>query len=151
MIHAHRKLLFTTGMTLVDSVDSILMLYSYTGFADHSWRIFEPSRSPSRTGNARSVNKHGAASSTEERTAEVCPVTNEVDPVNQSRNAIEPESKTVNNAGDSDAARQARADRMLLVKRNTMSQLSITLTTMSILLAFRLVNKVAGTMTDLFV
>lgn len=33
-------LLFTTGMTLVDSLDSILMLYSYSGFPERSWKIF---------------------------------------------------------------------------------------------------------------
>jgi len=133
-------LLFTTGMTLVDSVDSILMLYSYTGFANHSWRIFEPRSSSSRTGDARSVNKHGAVCSIDERTAEACSATaDEVVPVNQSRDANETENKTVDNAGhdsDRDTARREHDDHMLLVKRNTMSELSITLTTMSILLAF---------------
>jgi high-affinity nickel-transport protein len=147
MIHAHRKLLFTTGMTLVDSVDSILMLYSYTGFANHSWRIFEPRSSSSRTGDARSVNKHGAVCSIDERTVEACSATaDEVVPVNQSRDANETENKTVDNAGhdsDRDTARREHDDHMLLVKRNTMSELSITLTTMSILLAFGSVNEVA--------
>lgn len=103
-------------MTLVDSLDSILMFYSYTGFAGHSWRILEPSSSPSRTDDARSAN------------------------VQRSRGAIEAESRTVDAGHDSsnDAGRQ-RHDHMVLVKRSTMSQLSITLTTMSILLAFRLV------------
>ncbi|KAI9573618.1 NicO-domain-containing protein [Boletus coccyginus] len=123
-------LLFTTGMTLVDSVDSVLMLYSYTGFAGHSWRIFEPSSSPSRTTDARSVNTHG----------EVSPATaNEVAPADQPCNGIENESRTVDNAAhdsDSDAARREHSDRMVMVKRSTMSELSITLTTMSILLAF---------------
>ncbi|GAV99874.1 hypothetical protein LENED_001360 [Lentinula edodes] len=36
--------LFTAGMTLVDSLDSVLMLYSYAGFPEHSLRIFETSR-----------------------------------------------------------------------------------------------------------
>ncbi|KAJ3893789.1 NicO-domain-containing protein [Lentinula edodes] len=36
--------LFTAGMTLVDSLDSVLMLYSYAGFPEHSLRIFEKSR-----------------------------------------------------------------------------------------------------------
>jgi len=35
------QLLFTAGMTLIDSLDSILMLYSYAGFPEHSWAIFE--------------------------------------------------------------------------------------------------------------
>ncbi|TFY63963.1 hypothetical protein EVG20_g6106 [Dentipellis fragilis] len=34
-------LLFTAGMTLLDSVDSILMLYSYSGFPERSFAIFE--------------------------------------------------------------------------------------------------------------
>jgi len=38
-------LLFTSGMTLVDSLDSILMLYSYSGFPERSFRIFERQRS----------------------------------------------------------------------------------------------------------
>jgi len=129
-------------MTLVDSVDSILMLYSYTGFAGHSWRIFEPSSSPSRTTDARSVNTHGEMSLTKERTVEAPPATeNEVAPANQLCNAIETESRTMDNAAD--AARQEHSDRMVMVKRSTMSELSITLTTMSILLAFRSVNEVA--------
>lgn len=33
-------LLFTAGMTLIDSLDSILMLYSYTGFPEHKFALF---------------------------------------------------------------------------------------------------------------
>ncbi|KAJ3987938.1 NicO-domain-containing protein [Lentinula detonsa] len=33
--------LFTAGMTFVDSLDSVLMLYSYAGFPEHSFKIFE--------------------------------------------------------------------------------------------------------------
>jgi len=33
--------LFTAGMTIVDSADSILMLYSYAGFPERSVRLFE--------------------------------------------------------------------------------------------------------------
>ncbi|KAJ7505996.1 NicO-domain-containing protein [Mycena galericulata] len=35
-------LLFTAGMTIIDSADSVLMLYSYSGFPDHTWAIFDP-------------------------------------------------------------------------------------------------------------
>ena len=35
-------MLFTAGMTLLDSIDSILMLYSYTGFPEQGFRFFEP-------------------------------------------------------------------------------------------------------------
>ncbi|KAG8214576.1 NicO-domain-containing protein [Butyriboletus roseoflavus] len=124
-------LLFTTGMSLVDSLDSILMLYSYTGFAGHSWRIFESNSFPLRTGDAQSM------SCTGERAAGGAAVI--APPLDQPRDAIEAESKTVDNArrdGDSDAAGSEQKDRMTLVKRSTMSELSILLTTMSILLAF---------------
>ncbi|KAJ7448506.1 NicO-domain-containing protein [Mycena latifolia] len=33
--------LFTAGMTVVDSADSVLMLYSYSGFPERTWAIFE--------------------------------------------------------------------------------------------------------------
>ncbi|KAF8133766.1 NicO-domain-containing protein [Boletus edulis] len=115
-------LLFTAGMTLVDSLDSILMLYSYTDFSDHSWRIFEPR---ARTGDGRSVNPAEAM-------AVEAATTNEAVPVDRCPNAVETERKT---AG-SDAARQELGDRRMLVERSAMSELSITLTAMSILLAF---------------
>ncbi|KAF7768671.1 hypothetical protein Agabi119p4_7914 [Agaricus bisporus var. burnettii] len=40
-------LLFTAGMTLIDSLDSILMLYSYAGLIENPsrWKIFEPRQS----------------------------------------------------------------------------------------------------------
>ncbi|KAJ7860041.1 NicO-domain-containing protein [Mycena leptocephala] len=34
-------LLFTAGMTMLDSADSVLMLYSYSGFPERTWRIFQ--------------------------------------------------------------------------------------------------------------
>lgn len=131
-------------MSLVDSLDSILMLYSYTGFAGHSWRIFESNSFPVRTGDRQSVNMHCEVSGTGERAVEVCGATaNEAAIV--PRDATETESKTVDNARrdcDSDAAGPEQKGRMTLVKRSTMSELSIVLTTMSILLAFRSVNEV---------
>lgn len=38
------QLLFTAGMTLVDSVDSVLMLYSYSGFPERGFALFEKDR-----------------------------------------------------------------------------------------------------------
>ncbi|KAE9392833.1 NicO-domain-containing protein [Gymnopus androsaceus JB14] len=43
-------LLFTAGMTLVDSLDSILMLYSYSGFPERSFRIIEKKNSNNSLG-----------------------------------------------------------------------------------------------------
>jgi high-affinity nickel-transport protein len=40
------KLLFTAGMTLIDSLDSIMMLYSYTGFPERRFTLFVKSGSP---------------------------------------------------------------------------------------------------------
>ncbi|KAF5385618.1 hypothetical protein D9757_005552 [Collybiopsis confluens] len=37
--------LFTAGMTLIDSLDSVLMLYSYAGFPERSLKIFERRKS----------------------------------------------------------------------------------------------------------
>ncbi|KAF7314435.1 Nickel/cobalt efflux system [Mycena kentingensis (nom. inval.)] len=37
-----RLILFTAGMSLIDSVDSVIMLYSYTDFVERTWRVFEP-------------------------------------------------------------------------------------------------------------
>ncbi|CAK5269908.1 unnamed protein product [Mycena citricolor] len=41
--------LFTFAMALLDSADSVLMLYSYSGFPEHSWALFEPSVTESET------------------------------------------------------------------------------------------------------
>ncbi|KAF7299008.1 Nickel/cobalt efflux system [Mycena indigotica] len=35
--------LFTAGMSLIDSTDSVIMLYSYTDFAERRWTVFERS------------------------------------------------------------------------------------------------------------
>lgn len=40
------QLLFTAGMTLVDSVDSVLMLYSYSGFPERGFALFEKDCTP---------------------------------------------------------------------------------------------------------
>lgn len=108
-------------MTLVDSLDSILMLYSYTGFAGHSWRIFEPNSSPPVLANEAVI------------------VTD------QSGDAVETESKTMNNTGhdnNGNGTGREREDRIAQVKQSAMSKLSIVLTTLSILLAFRSVIEV---------
>jgi len=42
------KLLFTAGMTLVDSADSVLMLYSYASLSEWSWKVLS---SPSKEGH----------------------------------------------------------------------------------------------------
>lgn len=50
-------LLFTAGMTLVDSLDSVLMLYSYAGIEiQTSWAIYEKSRGHLAASDAEAIN-----------------------------------------------------------------------------------------------
>lgn len=98
--HSLVQLLFTAGMTLIDSFDSILMLYSYTGFPEHKFSFFVA------TADSRSPSSPGGAS----------PVGGEL---------------------DSDEDRPEKID--MRVKMNAISGLSIILTLMSILVAFRCV------------
>ncbi|KAK7469310.1 hypothetical protein VKT23_003794 [Stygiomarasmius scandens] len=95
--------LFTAGMTLVDSLDSILVLYSYSGFPEKGWRILE-SRNDRQT---------------EGRTEE---------------NQILTSPAVVGRDDDNQQALDGQ--RISRVKRNMMSNLSVILTLMSILLAF---------------
>ncbi|EAU86074.1 hypothetical protein CC1G_07153 [Coprinopsis cinerea okayama7 len=110
-------LLFTAGMVLLDSADSIIMLYSYTGFPERTWKLV--TRKPAARAPAPAIpppdakefsSKKSGVPETEKvvPTAEVLPV--ELDP-------------SVGTA--------------LAVKTNVMSGLSIILTVLSIILAFR--------------
>lgn len=115
-------------MVLVDSLDSILMLYSYTEFAHHSWRIFERSSSGSEDVDAGPVDV-----CCEEKAAEKCPGTADgavVERVDQSGDAIE-------TADDARQDGNGGGSKQMLIRRSTLSRLSIVLTMMSILLAFR--------------
>ncbi|KIY43030.1 NicO-domain-containing protein [Fistulina hepatica ATCC 64428] len=111
-------LLFTAGMTLIDSCDSVVMLYSYAGFPEHGWKIFDHRLSTSNpfesaitpaTPSAGSINSGGVSI----KTAHIQAVLTEADVV--------------------ELERRARATR---VKANMMSSLSIVLTLISILVAF---------------
>lgn len=118
-------------MTLIDSADSILMLYSYSGFPDRSFAIFErplaldldQAAHDHDASSAESVgHDHGQHSpqrpmSVKSRHGDI------LDDVHL--NAVHTEDKS---------ARLART------KINVMSGLSIVLTLMSILVAFRLVT-----------
>lgn len=97
-IHPHTQLLFTTGMTLIDSLDSILMLYSYTGFPEHKFALFVKRGEVSSSGPA----------------GEAPLADHEPDPGEDRPEIID-----------------------LRVKMNAMSGLSIILTLMSIVVAFR--------------
>ncbi|KAI0345970.1 NicO-domain-containing protein [Trametopsis cervina] len=133
--------LFTAGMTLIDSVDSIIMLYSYSGFPDRSFALFErrelglnepkldittglaqvtssmPSKSPEPQNHAATTDAEPHTPDLDDK-AEIVDADADVD------------VELANNADDEERAR------LLRVKRNAMSTLSILLTLMSILVAF---------------
>ena len=124
-------------MTLVDSVDAILMLYSYSGFPDRSWAIFErvraheegdisqmESESSQRLQQAEQV----SPSALEEGVQEISGT--EQDPPDVQRKVNAPRNTELQSLY---LARDQR------VKQNTLSGLSIILTLMSILVAFRFV------------
>ncbi|KAF5369270.1 hypothetical protein D9758_002785 [Tetrapyrgos nigripes] len=106
--------LFTAGMTLVDSLDAVLVLYSYSGFPERGWRIFE------RREREQLGTNEAAADVVEEQT-DPCQA-GQAEAANENRNSGKdvPENR----------------ERIMTVKRNMMSSLSVILTLMSILLAF---------------
>jgi high-affinity nickel-transport protein len=100
-------------MSLVDSLDSVLMLYAYTNFADRKLRIFQ-------TGPIESV----ASITRAEGTTDVeTTVADTVSPQDADTSMAVHQASLVDNVSDSG-------------KRRTLSSLSIVLTIMSILLAF---------------
>ena len=150
--YLHDQMLFTAGMTLLDSIDSILMLYSYTGFAEHRFHLFEPIPDNDADHESR-VYREAAATSvspgrlsrsegSHENETEPYPlsaVLNEESEQNgPSQGNIEQPVDVqleVTNAKIRDIRKEAQ--RELMVKRNMMSGLSILLTLMSIVVAFR--------------
>ena len=135
-------------MTLVDSVDSILMLYSYSGFPGRSWAIFEHAASTKDQGDNPHMPKleveipnraelpHPSTGGNTpppihiSETDEVRTETRKPKPMEN--DAVEAVKHEVNVT-----VKEDRVTRNLLVKRNTMSGLSIILTLMSIVVAFR--------------
>jgi high-affinity nickel-transport protein len=106
-------------MTLVDSLDSILMLYSYTDFADRSMRIL------SRMGQSHDEDA-GIGQSLPEAPAKKTEEPTQDQDVKQHPEATQPD-------GDSLPVLNITEK----VKQRTMSHLSIVLTIMSIALAYR--------------
>lgn len=136
-------LLFMAGMTLVDSTDSILMLYSYSGFTERSWTLFEQSDAPNlvvatsvvevqrdlplRPEDTQSLDATALQKTTTNKSdPESFPSPDHLSTITPNLNATPP----VNMNRDSRAASDTRA------KMNVMSGLSIILTLMSILVAF---------------
>ncbi|KAG8988877.1 hypothetical protein FRB90_002508 [Tulasnella sp. 427] len=133
-------LLFTAGMTLVDSLDSILMLYSYAGVTERGlspFRRVHPSehrdrgsKPPSpRTGSAESIPSRHSPSSIQQAV-----ITQEGDD-----DASVKAKQDIKDADLEDAEEDEREEdirKAARLKENTMSKLSIILTLLSILVAF---------------
>ena len=139
-------------MTLLDSIDSILMLYSYTGFAEHRFRIFEPAREDDGADHMTSAYREAAATSvataqlprsrdSHEDEIERFPLSGvPAAPEEQPEQEDKKQPVEVQVVKEADARItdiRKEAQRELMVKRNMMSGLSILLTLMSIVVAFR--------------
>ncbi|KAI0333765.1 NicO-domain-containing protein [Cubamyces sp. BRFM 1775] len=141
-------LLFTVGMMLIDSLDSIIMLYSYTGFPDRSFALFErpappmenlteSNAPPSPSGLASHSRTEADLAGLEELPQNPASPCAGVSSEDQQALAKDPKKGgfvTIQDTKSSmdDPTRQ----RVLRVKQNAMSDLSILLTVMSILVAF---------------
>lgn len=136
------------GMTLVDSTDSILMLYSYAGFPESSWKLFEQ---PTDDEPLDLIAEKNATGNTTPETAECSrsievvelqapklpPSSNAADASEPSYSDHLPKTTPATVPSSSEMDRDSRAAKEARVKMNVMSGLSIILTLMSILVAFR--------------
>lgn len=114
-------------MTMIDSLDSILMLYSYSGFPERSWRLFE--RKPVQAENSQT--RVGVEQDAEQKRQPTHDRDDDGAALGKETHAVPKHEHE-----QEDEARIARDRR---VKMNVMSGLSIVLTLMSILVAFRYV------------
>jgi high-affinity nickel-transport protein len=143
------KILFTSGMTLIDSSDSILMLYSYSGFPERSFFIF--AKSEARR-DSETINEHTG----NDMPIDPAPKSENVsdDKSGNAKNDLQLEDRrdddeknglpeeperldTAQSVAPQGHASDSAMERDIRVKMNMMSGLSIILTLMSILVAFR--------------
>lgn len=130
-------------MTLIDSSDSILMLYSYSGFPERSFFIFAKPE-----GDSETIKEHAG----KETPTVLVPVSENVsdDKSGNAKNDLQdrkdndeknglPEQplNTAQSMAPQGHASDSAMARDIRVKMNMMSGLSIILTLMSILVAFR--------------
>ena len=132
------QFLFTAGMTIVDSADSILMLYAYAGAPDKSWSLFEKNSMNQIADNLRAEPRHEMPSDpVVESGAGITPDKKKAARTEEDEQRIlepAPEAVVMEAAETEESSVRTRA---LRVKHNTMSSLSIALTLVSILVAFR--------------
>ncbi|KAG8941411.1 hypothetical protein FRC04_004204 [Tulasnella sp. 424] len=134
-------LLFTAGMTFVDSLDSILMLYSYAGVTEKGLSPFRRQHSSEREHERASKPPTPQAGSIESIPSRNSPSIRQVvdmeeedgtAPAKVKQDVKDPELRDVAEEDFEEDVRKAAR-----LKRNTMSKLSIILTLLSILVAFR--------------
>ncbi|KAJ7784464.1 NicO-domain-containing protein [Mycena metata] len=130
-------LLFTAGMTLIDSADSILMLYSYAGFPESSqgWAIRDR-KQPLPDAEQRNENTDTPVlptASTEHQEQPQTGSDTKLDVVECPEPEHEP---STNDAAPAATISNARLRKQVNAKANVMSGLSIILTLLSILVAF---------------
>ena len=136
-------------MTLVDSADSVLMLYSYSGFPERSFFVFEKrenaasrvAREESRRGWEGSEKVITGEDHKQDKAEEPSALDSESVQVEEVREATGEDFKPARiEIGDPEKLAvivDEGMERVRRVKLNVMSGLSITLTLMSILVAFR--------------
>ncbi|CAE6464343.1 unnamed protein product [Rhizoctonia solani] len=142
MPHSHiviLPLLFTAGMTLVDSADSVLMLYSYADFPEKGFALFE--------GEDTIVSEHSSVASQPVTETQPGPSTGaEITPAHLSpKHSIadlernNPDSPRPQEGPGEDEYMATPTEQRTLERaaKNTMCGLSIVLTLLSILVAFR--------------
>jgi len=126
------------GMTLVDSIDSILMLYSYTGFPERSWILFNKSIKSDAPDLA--VEKSDVESqrdgSTKPEEAQSSDVLDSLQQLPEMPESPVPDQPPGPNANTIPLDLDNRTATDTRVKMNVMSGISIILTLMSILVAF---------------
>jgi len=126
-------------MTLIDSLDSIIMLYSYAGFPERGWKLIRHKKSKGKRRLPLIQNDQEAeAQPAALRRVDSGPLSKKsiTDEMN-GRGLLTAEASVelgVDNEGDEDK------DRKRILKDNAMSGLSIVLTMISIILAFTYVS-----------
>ena len=146
-------------MTLLDSIDSILMLYSYSGFPERGFRVFEPVEANVASRERGSAYQEVSASTQTTGPSDGDPhqrgllASVEPAPIPQSGQSCIPEQNKKRQVEvvvqDVDEDMRDMRRKNMTVKRNMMSGLSIVLTLMSIIVAFRQVyHQNEGNITD---
>ena len=113
-------------MTLIDSLDSVVMLYSYSGFPERSFALFERRVPPTLPQSA----PDGTANTSSPPLVSPPLIEGVSEGDNNNKKAMYKASTVQADDGEEER-------RTFRVKNNAMSNLSILLTVMSILVAFR--------------